>query len=123
MSTKKEIKTIKHTFSHAEREQLGIDLAQAFGTIRSIEAEFDGIKSNYKARTAEAEARIDRISSNITNGFDLREAECIVVYRPKDKLKDYYLSDGDVEAGPVLTERMTQEDFQLALPVEEGGAA
>jgi hypothetical protein len=121
-------KTIKHTFTHEEREQLGSDLARAFGGLRGIESELDSIKASYKSKTAEAEAKIDRVSTNITNGFEMREAQCFVVYRPKDKEIDYYVREGDAQdAGtkraqfpPDLTERMTQEDFQLALPEVEG---
>ena len=62
-----ETKTIKHTYTHEEREQLGSDLAQAFGGLRGIESELDSIKASYKSKTAEAEARIDRLSTDITN--------------------------------------------------------
>jgi hypothetical protein len=127
---KVETKTVKHTYDHTEREQLGGDLARSIGAIRGIEAEFDGIKSSYKAKTAEAEARIDRLSTNISNGFDMREEPCVVTFRTKDKEKDYWLEsdakqvpDG-IEIGqglvsigilPVMTERMTSDDFQQEL--------
>lgn len=120
---KSETKTVKHTYNHEEREQLGGELARAIGTIRGIEAEFDGIKSSYKAKTAEAEAKIDRLSTNISNGFDMREEQCFVVYRPSEKLKDYFTSEEQVAAYldsragvvPVLTERMSADDFQQEL--------
>ena len=121
---KVETKTVKHSYNHEEREQLGGELARAIGTIRGIEAEFDGIKSSYKAKTAEAEAKIDRLSTNISNGFDMREEQCYVVYRPADKLKDYYVNEaaamnaaqpGGNNLCAVLTERMSADDFQQEL--------
>jgi hypothetical protein len=127
---KSETKTIKHTYTHEEREQLGADLAQAFGTLRGIETEFEGIKASYKSKTAEAEAKIDRISTNITNRFHMRDAACVPTYRPADKEKDYWLEEdvklvpdgitipsGLAELGkfPVLTEKMTADDFQQEL--------
>lgn len=117
---KSETKTIKHKFTHDEREQLGGQLAQALGSLRGIESEFEQVKASYKFKTAEAEATIDRISTNITNGFEYRQAQCFVVFRVKDKEKDYFLEDGPVDSGPVLTERMTPEDFQTELELQKG---
>ena len=121
-----ETKTIKHTYTHEEREQLGSDLAQAFGGLRGIESELDSIKASYKSKTAEAEARIDRLSTDITNGFTMKEAQCFIVYRPKENEKDFYLFESDAQSAlftdthqgivkPVLTERMTGDDFQQEL--------
>lgn len=116
---KSEVKNIKHVFTHEEREALGGDLARSFGTLRGIEAEFDQVKASYKSKTAEAEARIDRISTSITNGFEMRDVPCFVVYRPKDKEKDYYLSELIAASPngffPALTEKMTADDFQQEL--------
>ena len=121
---KSEIKNIRHDFSGDEKQQLGGDLARAFGTLRGMESEFDGIKAFYKSKIAEAEARIDRLSTYITNGFAMRDTSCFAVYRPADKEKDYYVDEGDATAaildgkangGCVLTESMTADDFQQEL--------
>jgi hypothetical protein len=125
---KSETKNIRHDFTGEEKQQLGGDLARSFGALRGIESEFDGIKASYKSKTAEAEARIDRLSTDITNGFVMRDTPCFVVYRPADKEKDYYLDESDagwVSKGvftimdrlikSVLTERMTTDDFQQEL--------
>ena len=54
----------------------------------------------------------------------MREAECFVVYRPADKLKDYYVNEaaainaaqpGGNNLCAALTERMTADDFQQEL--------
>jgi hypothetical protein len=128
MKIKTESKIIKHLYSAEEREALGGVLARVLGALRGIQSELDSIKASYKSKVAEAEAQIDRVSTNIINGFEMVQADCFVVYRPKDREKDYYTREGDAQdAGtaraqfaPVLTERMTQEDFQLALPEVEG---
>jgi hypothetical protein len=115
---KTEIKNIKHTFTGQEREQLGADLARSFGALRGIESEFDQVKASYKSKTAEAEAKIDRLSTDITNGFVMRDTACVVGYRPADKEKDFYVADkeGNPESTiPALTERMTTSDFQQEL--------
>jgi hypothetical protein len=121
---KQETKIIKHQFTHEEREQLGSDLARAFGGLRGIESELDSIKASYKSKTAEAEAKIDRLSTDITSGFVMRDTPCFVVYRPIDKEKDFYLTEVDAKSGEnglkgnplaVLTERMSASDFQQEL--------
>lgn len=117
---KTEIKNVRYSFSPTEMQDLGKSLACSFGSLRDIEAEFDGIKASYKSKTAEAEARIDRLSTDITNGFVMRDTPCFVVYRPADKEKDFYLTEldasraieGAYEVVPVLTEKMTANDFQ-----------
>src|SRR5450830_1833655 len=121
---KSETKNIRHDFTGEEKQQLGGDLARSFGALRGIESEFDGIKASYKSKTAEAEAKIDRLSTDITNGFVMRDTPCFVVYRPADKEKDYFLTEIEAAGGAamgkpgdlcVLTERMTADDFQQEL--------
>ena len=116
---KNETKTVMYKFSHDEREKLGGDLARSFGALRGIESEFDGVKADYKAKTTAAEANIDRISTNITNGFEMRTLPCWCVFNLADKKKSWYLSEEDAkEADPkkvVLIENMGPDDFQLEL--------
>ena len=117
---KTEIKNVRHNYTHEELEQLGGDLARAFSALRGVETEFDQVKASYKSKTAEAEAKIDRLSTNRMNGFEMREWPCFVVFRPKDKEKDYYTTEAAAnkpskETPPALTEKMTNDDFQQEL--------
>lgn len=104
-------KTIRHDYTTEELVTLGGEMAQALAGLRGIETEFDQVKSSYKARTSEKEALIDRLSTNRMNGFELRLVKCRLVFRPKDRQKDYYLDGADEDSEPVLTEDMTQDDF------------
>ena len=117
---KTEIKNVRHNYTHEELEQLGGDLARAFSALRGVETEFDQVKASYKSKTAEAEAKIDRLSTNRMNGFEMRELPCFVVFRPKDKEKDYYATEAAAnkpskDIPPALTEKMTNDDFQQEL--------
>jgi hypothetical protein len=116
---KVEVKNIKHVFSDPERNQFGGDLARAVAEARSVEVEFDQVKASYKARTTEAEAKIDRLSTNLMNGFEMRNEKCVVIYRPREGKKDFHLeSDFNENNGSsvvVLTEDMTQADYELEL--------
>lgn len=110
-----EVKNVKHVFTEAERNALGDSLARTIGAKRGNEAEFDQVKSSFKAKITENEARIDRLSTDLVNGFEMRDKKCIVVFRPKDRQKDYYLEGTDPETQPLVTEEMTRDDYQADL--------
>lgn len=114
-----EVKNIKHAYTDTELNELGASLARAIGTLRGIENEFDQVKSSYKAKTSEAEAKIDSLSTSRVNGFEMRNEKCVVVFRPKQREKDFYLesefSEDTGKSGILLTESMTQEDYALEL--------
>lgn len=116
-----ETKNVRHDYTTEEHRQLGGDLARCISSLRGIEAEFDQVKASYKSKTTEAEARIDKISTDITNGFDMRQERCLVVLDMKEGKKHYYLESalvkGEVPKGldPILTEPLTDGDRQTEL--------
>jgi hypothetical protein len=114
-----EVKSVKHTFTQDERNNIGGELARTIGGLRGIEAEFDQVKASFKARITEAEARIDKLSTDMVNGFEMRNAKCVVHYRPQDRKKDFIQEEDwnefGPEAHPALTEDMVPADFQAEL--------
>lgn len=121
-----ETKSVKHVFTPDERNEIGSNLARSIAMARGIEAEFDQVKASYKAKTTEAEARIDSLSTSIMNGFEMRNERCAVACRPADRKKDYWLETTIHHANgmdpkdknyppPILTEEMTKDDFQADL--------
>lgn len=114
-----EVKLIKHTFTTEESNDLGMQLARAHTTLSEIDAEFELLKSNFKSRTAEQEAIIGRASSARLAGYEMRNARCRVVFRPKAGKKDYFLEHAESNAAPVLTEEMTGADMQAHLIPDE----
>jgi hypothetical protein len=116
---KVELKNVKHVFTDPECNQFGGDLARAVGALRMVESEFDQVKAGYKARTTEAEAKIDSLSTNLVNGFEMRNEKCVVIYRPKEGKKDFYLeadfTQNNGSSVVILTEDMTQADYELEL--------
>lgn len=112
-----ETRLVKHTFTPAERLEMGGELARAVGAVRQVEAEFEGVKSSYKAKIGAAESSVETISNNIQNGFEMRQKKCKVVFRPKDRKKDYYpeIKDGIYDTKAVLTDDMTPDDFNRDL--------
>lgn len=123
---KHEIKQIKHTFTPEELNGLHNDFHRAVKDVHVVNGEFDGVKADYKARVAEVEARADRLSATIDAGFEFRDTKCVVVFRPKQRQKDFYHEsfaeqleklDGKTpkDFDPLLTEEMTDDDLQREL--------
>ncbi len=87
--------------------------------MKATQEEFDSVKAVWKARIAEHESRQATLSAMLNAGFEMRMKECVVVYRPKDRKKDYFLAApgiSDVLDGtPVLTEDMMPDDYQQEL--------
>lgn len=108
---KTETKTIRHQFSDEEKIAMGGDLSRAIAHARDVESEFDEVKASYKSKLASATTRIGSISTALMNGFELRPTKCRVVYRPKERKKDFFLVDAPEDAAPVLTEDMEAEDY------------
>lgn len=117
-STKIETRNIKHSFTPLERETIGKDLALALSSKRNLEAEFEQVKKDYKAKEATHDARIELLGTNIVNGFEMRQLRCVVVFRPQDRKKDFFLETeftADDGCQAVLVEDMTADDFQAEL--------
>ena len=115
-NTKKELKNVKHVFSRDEKEKISQDLVGELAKQSGLEAEAKQVKSSYTAKLDEASARIGAYTQQLQSGFEMRLMECRVEYRPKDKKKDFFRTDsGEL----VVTEDMTQEDFQINLLIED----
>lgn len=119
-------KSVKHVFTDPEIAKLNIDFRQAYANLEAVEADAASVKSQLKAKVDEAAGRMKTLNATLQAGFEYRDTDCIVVFRPNDKQKDYYpVLDGKGElsvderiaAGeePTLTEAMTQEDFEQDL--------
>lgn len=118
-------KSVRHTFSVEEKQELSTELLNGLDHYSDTENEFDAIKSSFKAKLAEAESRVNTIRSQLRAGFEMRVTDCVVVYRPEDKEKDFFVAQdyrehyeedgtpkGTVILAPIATEKMTDDDFQ-----------
>ena len=114
-------KSVKHIFTTEETAVLHNDFRQAYANQKAVESEFDSVKASYKAKVTEAESRMATLDATINAGFEMRVKECVVVFRPADRKKDFYLKEVVASAGntvglvPILTEEMTQDDFEQDL--------
>lgn len=114
------LKLVKHILTPTEKQQLGLSLAQALGEMRGVEAELEQVKAEYKSKTRTIETRINGLETSITNGFQMVNRECVVVFFPDKKEKHFFVEGDDVtKADPVAVETMTNEDFVTELLAAE----
>jgi hypothetical protein len=121
-------KNVKHTFTPEETATLNVEFRQSYANLKAVEADAASVKSQLKAKVDEAQAQMDLKNSLLQAGYEMRLKRLVVIFRPADKKKDYYLpkhlsvegvpaydKDTDDTFKPVLTEDMTQEDFEVDL--------
>lgn len=114
-----ETKQLRHDFTDLEKAGMGGDLSRVIAGLRQTQNEADESKASFKAKITAAEAEVDRISTSLMNGWEFRMKRVRVVLRPKDKRKDYYLENAPADSKPILTEDMTNADFELDLIAAE----
>lgn len=114
-----ETKSVKHKFTVEELSTIGGDLARSISDLRALQAELDQVKASFKAKTTEAEARIDSLSTARMSGFEYRQERCQVLCFPKLREKHYWLEATPAEEigafPPILIEPMTAADFEQDL--------
>ncbi len=119
-------RSVKHTFSVEETAQLNTEFRQSFATLKSVEAEFDSVKASYKAKTTEAESRMETLNATLQAGFEFRDKSLVLIMDLKDGKKSFYLEtllvEGELpkDAEPVIVEPVTDADRQQELVEAEG---
>jgi hypothetical protein len=114
-------RSVKHVFNLEETAQLNTEFRQSFANLKSVEAEFDSVKASYKAKTTEAESRMETLNATLQAGFEFREKALVVVMDMKAGTKSFFLEtdlkDGELptNAEPVIVEPVTDADRQQEL--------
>ena len=119
-------RTVQHKFSELEVAKLNVDFRQAYAERVSKESAAKAAANTHKALVTEAICRMDTINALLQAGVEDRLKDCIVVFRPAAKKKDFYVKPEDetvatveqlVALGekPVATEDMAPQDFEQDL--------
>lgn len=107
---KKELHTIRYSFSKDELAEQSMQLADACGEKHRLEDEKKSVSSNYKARIDEKVSVISRLSANVTNGYEIKSVECEVEFDFANGLKRYFYQGVLYD-----TQAMTDADRQLEI--------
>ena len=113
-------KTIKKTLicelTEKERREYGISLATTLGDMEEIEAQKKREMDHFKDRIAGLQARADELSRKVRDGKEWREVGCQVCYGVPDKEHKQTVRLDTMVI--VQTERMTEADLQLVMPLD-----
>ena len=123
MKLKEVKKSIRHQFTPEEVAGLNVEFRQSFATLKSVVAEFDNVKAVWKAKTTEAESRMETLNSTLQAGFEMRDEQCVIVFDVKAGKKSYFLKEaydladkaGNDLPAAVLVENMTKDDYEQEL--------
>lgn len=109
----------KHILSQDELIEVSRCLGRTCTEIATLESEKSAVTKDFASRIETKEILRDSLVDKVSSGYEFRPTECIVVFDPKNRSKDYMRRNGDGEPGEFIERReMTTADFQLALPVE-----
>lgn len=72
--------------------------------------------SDFNAQIQSAQSVVSSYSAKITNGFEMRDTECEVVFNPQARTKHYY--NAKTKAF-VRSAEMTRADYELSLPFQK----
>jgi len=116
-------RTLRHTFDVPEKIELGGKLASILSEMAQIDADLDRIKSEFKGKTAAAEAQLNSVRDKINSGYELRLTKCeVVLDKPKAGMAQVIrLDTGDVVEEREMTEQEKQAELDIELNPTEGG--
>lgn len=116
-------RTCRVQYTDAERLELGKKLAESHNDLAKINADFDSVKTEFKAKISAEEARIVDLSNKVSSGHRMEPVKCKWrMDQPKVGMKELVRLDTNEV---IETLEMTEHDKQaeLNLPANQAAAA
>lgn len=107
-------KEIKEEYSDADIHKMAVEMVQAMKDKETIKDEARAASELFKLKLAEKDAKIEQLSSCITNGFQYVSKALKLVKNFETQKREYWLDDKIV-----LEEDLTAKDHQLELDMAE----
>lgn len=107
-------KEIKEEYSDADIHKMALEMVQAMRDKETIKDEARSASESFKLKLAEKDAKIEQLSSCITNGFQYVTKALKLVKNFETQKREYWLDDKIV-----LEEDLTAKDHQLELDMVE----
>ncbi len=106
----KERRHIRYDFTAVETHELSLQLAHKTKEYASVSDDKKSVVSQYAARLNEIDATLNKLSNQISDGYEMRETEFVIKYHfPTNGQKTLTPVDG----GTDIIEKMVQIDFNL----------
>jgi hypothetical protein len=113
------LEQVKYTFTNEEKRVLGESLAREAQEVFSLRAQKKEVSSALAARIEEANGRVAATTDKINQGYEMRDAECVITFDvPRRGMKSYIRMDTH-EA--VREEAMTADELQETFAFTETG--
>jgi len=104
----------KYTFSEEEKRTLSMRLANNNQEKMRLEEEKKSMASSFKAKIDSAVADINKLSMNISNGYEHRSFKCYKVLNFKNSMREFY----SIDTGELIQETpFMPDDYQHKLNV------
>jgi hypothetical protein len=107
---------VEHRFNIEEIGELARRSALETQRANELEERKKQVASDLKAQIEACQAQINSFSAKISNGFEMRDTECEIIYDPPNSTKHYYNAK---TMSFVRSAEMTRRDFELSLPFEK----
>lgn len=107
---------VKHEFTIIEIGELARRAALANQRAQELEEKKKQITKDYAAQVEAAQAELNVLSQKISNGYEMRETECVVTLDSKNSSKDYHIKKTGTFAKRA---EMTKNDFQIVMKFEK----
>lgn len=107
---KTEKRTLRYDFTAVETHDLSLSLANKTKEKVALEEEKKSVMSQYKAKLDEITAQCNKLSNQVSDGFEYREVDCEVAYHtPEDGKKTITRLD----TKKVTIEKMESWEYNL----------
>lgn len=115
----KERRTLRYNFSASETHELAQQLARETTKIQSIEEEKSSQAAHYASLLKEKKATQNKLSTLITNGYEMRDIDCEVYYNQPEAGKKTIIRTDTNEVQVMLMDRDEYNLFNQPLDEEE----
>ena len=105
---------LRYTYTPAEREEKGRQLADALNRQSIEEANLDRIKADFKAKLATIDEDVTKFKNSVLSGYELREYVCFWEYDTPENGKKT-LRRKEPPCDIVRVEEMTEADRQTVM--------
>lgn len=111
---------VRHDFTIEEIGEIARKAALANQRANDLEEKKKQVTKDYAAQIEAAQAEVNTYSIKISNGYEMRDTECIVTLDPKNSSKDYHVKK---TGAFVRRAEMDRNDFQISMRFEKEAEA
>lgn len=113
---KSEKRPLRYDFTAVEVHELSVQLANKTKELKSVEEEKKSISSQYTAKVNEVKASCNKLSNQVSDGYEIRDMELDLEYhKPAQGMKTLTRRDN----GKKIEEKMADWEYNLFNQVDK----